>query len=236
MPVSSNTLFHFTNSINNIDRILTNDFIPHFSLEKIIVGNFMFEFAFPMVCFCDIPLSQIKNHIERYGQYGIGLSKEWGVNNKLNPALYIERNSDLSSYLEEVVKLIAGAPKKSEEAVGAPVLQLVKHLKQYESGDFPENYRFYDEREWRYVPQIKEIMDKGSFLKYRHDNGRTKRLDGVKLRFVPDDITYLIINDESEIEQMINKLRYIKSSKYDDKTIEKLISRIITVEQIMEDF
>jgi len=236
MPVSSNTLFHFTNSIQNIENILTNDFIPHFSLEKIFVGQFMFEFAYPMVCFCDIPLSQIKNHIEQYGQYGIGLSKEWGVKNKLNPALYIERNSDLSSYLQEVVKLIAGAPTRSEDVVGAPVLQLVKHLKQYESGDVPENYRFYDEREWRYVPQIKEVLDKGSFFKYKREKGHAKRLEGHKLGFIPDDITYLIINDESEIIPMINKLRDIKSTKYDDITIEKLFSRIITVEQIREDF
>lgn len=60
MPVSSNTLFHFTNSIDNIENILINDFVPHYSLEKIMVGRIIFEFAFPMVCFCDIPLSQIK--------------------------------------------------------------------------------------------------------------------------------------------------------------------------------
>ena len=64
MPISSNSLFHFTDTVENLFNILINDFIPHYSLEKIKVGNMMFEFAFPMVCFCDIPLSQIKNHIE----------------------------------------------------------------------------------------------------------------------------------------------------------------------------
>lgn len=196
----------------------------------------MFEFAFPMVCFCDIPLSQIKNHIEHYGNYGIGLSKEWGIRNRLNPVLYIELNSSLSKYLEGVIKLIAGDPKRSEEIVGESTLQLLKHLKQYDIVEASKYYRYYDEREWRHILRTKEIMDKGSYLIYRRDNGHPKKLPEHKLRFTPDDITYLIINDESEVAYMILALRQIKSSKYDEITIDKLISRILTSEQILKDF
>ena len=33
MPISSNTLFHFTNSVDNLIDILENNFIPHYSFE-----------------------------------------------------------------------------------------------------------------------------------------------------------------------------------------------------------
>jgi hypothetical protein len=82
--ISSNTLFHFTDKRENLINILENEFRPHFCLENF---NFFahdmnyregFEIAIPMVCFCDIPLSQARIHMKHYGEYGIGLSKEWG--------------------------------------------------------------------------------------------------------------------------------------------------------------
>lgn len=231
MPVSSNTLFHFTNSIDNLLNIMREDFIPHFSLEKIKLGKMNFNFAYPMVCFCDIPLSQIKNHIKHYGNYGIGLTKEWGKENKLNPVQYIERNSDLSDYLSEVVITISSGVKQSKEGLPKSTLYLIKHLKQYENKD--ENYRYYDEREWRYLPKTEEIMDENSFIIHQRSQGKRK-LANHGLRFIPNDISYIIIRDESEINLMISYLRKIKI-KYEGQ-IDKLISRIITVDQIYNDF
>ena len=98
MNISSNTLFHFTDKIENVIGILKEGFKPHFCLEDL---NFILpdepteelEWAIPMVCFCDVPLSQSKTHRKTYGNYGIGLSKEWGKNNKISPVLYAYRES-----------------------------------------------------------------------------------------------------------------------------------------------
>ena len=46
-----------------------------------------------MVCFCDIPLSQIRKHVAVYGQYGIGLTKEWGLGRKVAPVYYLVKDS-----------------------------------------------------------------------------------------------------------------------------------------------
>ena len=48
--------------------ILQNDFYPKFSLEKFsFKNNYTNQFAISMISFCDIPLSQIKLHVNRYG-------------------------------------------------------------------------------------------------------------------------------------------------------------------------
>ncbi|MCE7059210.1 abortive infection system antitoxin AbiGi family protein [Dyadobacter sp. CY343] len=66
----------------------------------------------PMVSFCDIPLSSIRDHLETYGfeykyenfgrekskkiGYAIGLTKEWGKRNDMNPLLYLVFGSNLA--------------------------------------------------------------------------------------------------------------------------------------------
>jgi hypothetical protein len=82
--LSANSLFHFTNSFDNLLSILKEEFRPRFCLEDF---SLMFvgmstdpkqEWGVPMVCFCDLPLSQTSFHLSVYGDYGIGLTKDWG--------------------------------------------------------------------------------------------------------------------------------------------------------------
>jgi hypothetical protein len=89
--ISANTLFHFTSKLDYITNILTNEFTPRYCMESfgyLNEENNLLEIALPMVCFCDIPLSQIRNHIKNYGGYAIGLLKEWGISNGINPVMY----------------------------------------------------------------------------------------------------------------------------------------------------
>lgn len=57
-----------------------------------------------------------------------------------------------------------------------------------------------------------------------------------RLAFYADDIKYIIIKDESEIDAMITSVKAIKRGRYAKKTVDKLVSRIITVRQLKEDF
>jgi hypothetical protein len=59
-----------------------------------------FHGYYPMISFCDLPLSLAKDQFSKYGNYAIGLSKEWGVANKLNPVIYIEQNSGIAHDLK----------------------------------------------------------------------------------------------------------------------------------------
>lgn len=97
MPkISANTLFHFTNSISNLESILTFTFYQRYCLEhysSFYNGNINNNIVYiPMVSFCDIPLTQISEHSTRYGQYAIGLSKNWASKNLINPLFYLTKN------------------------------------------------------------------------------------------------------------------------------------------------
>ena len=103
--ISTNSLFHFTKKVNNIFSILENDFYPQYCIEEIIDciyhvdgGTLDSRLGVPMVCFCDIPLSQINKHTTYYGNYAIGLTKDWAKRNKINPVLYMYPNSGFTDY------------------------------------------------------------------------------------------------------------------------------------------
>ncbi|MBK7939216.1 MAG: hypothetical protein IPJ82_20015 [Lewinellaceae bacterium] len=176
--ISSNCLFHFTNNATNLVGILINGFKPRYCLEdfftfKYTSGGGAFEMAVPMVCFCDIPLSKIKGHLSDYGGFGIGLTKEWGIKNGVTPILYVNQDSETTKYIRADLITMANNPEKStnpqlhENFLG--LLRFIRFTKPYE-GKFWRNggymkdekgvekmVRFYDEREWRYVPDIKPL-------------------------------------------------------------------------------
>ncbi len=55
-----------------------------------------------MVCFCDIPLSRISDHVNFYGQYGLGMTREWATANGLNPILYLAGENSIMAELRKL--------------------------------------------------------------------------------------------------------------------------------------
>ena len=105
--ISAHTLFHFTYNKNSLLSILKNGLYVRYSLENFeSLINDKAEIAFPMVCFCDIPLSQVRRHTNTYGKYAIGLSKSWGMKNQINPIIYTYPNSATTTILNDVFENI----------------------------------------------------------------------------------------------------------------------------------
>jgi hypothetical protein len=97
------SLFHYPQKLDTLKEILVQGFKPNYCKENfsysdktdLIVG-------IPMVSFCDIPLTRITNFKKRYKEYAIGLSKEWGLRNGINPVLYATPNSFVLNSLQVV--------------------------------------------------------------------------------------------------------------------------------------
>jgi hypothetical protein len=107
--VSSNTLFHFTPKREYLLNILQNNFRPRYCLEDFTCLKpeaTSFAYALPMTCFCDLPLSQTGKHLNMYGRYGVGLTKQWGKRSGLNPVLYVQKDSSLWKDIDECSQAI----------------------------------------------------------------------------------------------------------------------------------
>jgi len=89
--LSSETLFHLTGSFDILKLILKNGFQARYIYEK-LPGRKLAYFT-KTICFCDIPLSLIKEHVNWYGTYGIGINKSISRGKGLSPVLYVHSNS-----------------------------------------------------------------------------------------------------------------------------------------------
>ncbi len=246
--ISANTLFHFTKTIDNLESILRRGFEPNYSLENMESVLDDFQIAIPMVSFCDIPLSQIHNHVDTYGCYALGLSKNWGKKKRINPVLYTYKGAAIANHIKSFLDKITldKITNDPNDDVIVPVRDFFNFIKLYE-GVLPQKDKkggkilFYDEREWRYVPIIDDedgitpFLRKESFFDERLKGIETEKLHRKKLSFTPNYIRYIIVSKESEILDMSKRIKQIKA-KFTEDEVDKLITRIISIEFINEDF
>lgn len=230
--------------------IIRDNFKVHYCTETIEVNaGKAARLAIPMISFCDIPLSQVKEHIGKYGPYGIGMTKEWATRMKLCPVQYIAKDSFFATSLALTInESIPGGKSKDQTEMSElerSVIDFLRYTKNYEGplkrkDKTIENYRYYDEREWRYVPQYTTSFPMFKSLTATGQDAAKKALDkmitGHKLHFEPSDIKYIIVKSDGEISEFIDTIKSAKGNTYTHKDTERLTSRIITAEQIERDF
>lgn len=245
MPLSANTLIHFTADKTSLKSILEENFRVFNCSEEVDFGTEKVRYVVPMVSFCDIPLSEIKAHISKYGRYGIGMTKAWGVRHRLNPVLYMAQGSHLSeSYRNAFVHFADLELGKDGKwtVEQKSLIDVIRYIKNYE-GDLTrksnttKNYRFSDEREWRYVPPFSEACEMviGAPDYQKDKKSYDCHLENLRLTFEPNDIKYIIIDNDAEIGEFIDHLRRAKGKKYSLDDIERLTTRILTTQQIEQD-
>ena len=244
-------LFHFT-TMEGLYGILEDTFSVSYAREKIVGVRKSTQFAVPMVSFCDLKLSELKAHMDKYGPYGIGLTKKWANKNGLNPVFYVNKHSPFTGNfikaVEGLFKQVDSVKKFSEGDAAAinymNTMNAYRYMKNYEgelkrrSRKTNKNYRFADEREWRYVPLLGETDF--AFVPVDRISTREKKetcnqmISHLKLAFQPDDIKYLIIESDDEIAKLIHHLQQVKG-RFNERTRQRLASRILTSEQIRND-
>ena len=240
--VSANTLFHFTSKLQYLVGILKSDFIPRYNLEELVLGNDSVRIGVPMVSFCDIPLSSISEHLDKYGQYALGMSMKWANKKKLNPVLYIKNNSTLSKQLWYLTREITVNPETDDLDLVSHLVEIMRYFKTFEGlftfrtkGSKELNIKFYDEREWRYVPNHIKFRGMEVLLEENFAKLKDKSLPDYKLAFTPKDIKYLIVSTDKEISPLIKSIKDSERN-YSYKDVELLHSRIMTIDQIKNDF
>ena len=105
-----------------------------------------------MVSFCDLPLSTVGEHLKCYGNYGIGMTKEWGLKNGLNPVIYLCSESNLAKHFGNLLKLFL---EKGDNKEWNAFYEIVSLIKTY-NGNIEKNGKklkkislFYFQRLWK---------------------------------------------------------------------------------------
>jgi hypothetical protein len=243
------TLFHFTDRESLYD-ILSSTFKVSYAREKILGGSNKKEFAVPMVSFSDLRLSELKDNIGSYGKFGIGLKKSWAIQNGLNPVMYVSNESffteNFMDGIDDFFNITINYTDfsgKYEKAYNNTINTL-RYMKNYSgtltrsNGVTVKDFIFANEREWRYVPRISESIlpfaPIGKIRTKKQKSEYNENASHIRLGFTPDDINYLIVENDSDINNLINHLRRVKNG-FEPDIIDKLASRILTYEQINKD-
>lgn len=108
--ISSDNLHHFTRSFETLKSILIYGFYPHITEEDVsfILKNLPnAKIGYPVVCFCDLPSSLLNEHTKLYGNYGVSLSKHWGIRNGINPVMYVtDSDAQVMRYYRKIQEVI----------------------------------------------------------------------------------------------------------------------------------
>ncbi|MFP3835177.1 abortive infection system antitoxin AbiGi family protein [Chryseobacterium sp. SIMBA_028] len=280
MQKSSNSLLHFTKNLEVIIKILEDKFYGSYCIESFQYQNLSYYLPVPKISFCDIPEETIRQYTH-YGKYCIGLSKEWGKRNQLNPVLYIERNSSIAkSFITAYKGTDAGVHlvnksveeltilfnrMKSDDSLGLEekdnmnrsieeMLDRIEalgkivtfgqympfYVKPYEADlirkdETTLNYRFYDEREWCFVPSELQTSNEHymtceqfNIWREKDENRKKPLLKKVALSFDFNDITHLIVENEVDLVNLKSAIDKISSPLITEKSKNHLKS-IITI-------
>jgi Putative abortive phage resistance protein AbiGi, antitoxin len=244
MPPRSRTLFHFTKSLDTLKLILSEGFWPRYCAEDTRWHGQIDaqSVAFPMVCFCDIPLSRISDHVNFYGQYGLGMTREWATVNGLNPILYLAGENSVMAALRKLNAHASTLAEKDRDPAKKTTRYVYSHTKPVSGvmivDGAPVEKDFYLESEWRYVPQHDEIK---AYLRHttftdtdrlKVENEKTSK--HCRLKFTPKDIKYIFVRSDADIPEIINFIQ-IALDHYPHADTKVLMSRVTSLESIQGD-
>lgn len=255
MAVSANTLFHFTNN-NSLKSILSSrGFFAQYSdehFEDLLSPSSIYRISLiPLISFCDLTIIQLSRdsvHTKTFGEFGIGLTKSWGIKNKVSPVVYVHKNSQPSNQIYKLIKLFRKHSKANGESelistARKELIDSFKFIKPYQ-GKWQKGSKipagepeliYYNEREWRYCPLLDDFKVL-SGVKTGSDKVKellNKKLKSLYINFEPSDVKYIIVKRNDDINEFVSVINKLKIST---KQKNELITKIITFEEINEDY
>jgi uncharacterized protein Smg (DUF494 family) len=254
--VSSEYLYHFTSEINHVINILKIGFKPFYCLESLdylaLTDNSgkKIEMAYPMVCFCDLSEDKQTAHKSKFGRYSIALKKSWGESNYLTPVVYCSEQTLSATSLKLLIKHaednIEKLPEFQSNRLRNALSLLLMHYKPYQGFSYNKTKlkfestttRFYDEREWRYIPLnidgLRYYLCRPDFENIENREFENREIQRKNtLQFSIEDIKYVNLVNFSEVKiilrelkdtfkkgemlQLLNKIRIVERTKSLDK-------------------
>jgi hypothetical protein len=212
--MSSQTNEYLVRCVDNPDYLLEplveNKFVCRYSIEEFkeyFEEGKSKKFGVPMVCFCDVGEEYLAEHSLTYGDYRIYMKKEWGIRNQLLPIHYIHNEND--NHVQSLRILYDYLKEGNNNFVLENVLiRLLSYIKPYKK----DKKLYYDEREWRFIPQnfssdfLLDINNNTTTSKCNKTTINEKEQDKLKLynnywlEFTIKDIHCVSVPDISDVK------------------------------------
>ena len=225
MPnLSSTTLFHFTSSLDVIQKILLGGIKYGLFAEKLPKGNLAYFVR--GISFCNIPLSMISEHVEWYGHYAIGIKRSALRALGASPVFYV--HSDTRKY--------PSGKDADIELLNNPFLCYLKQHLGYQYHRVKNSYlrkSFYDEKEWRIFAGTPTIDRYTSLVNLegirRHKDLLTPSISPLRINL--DMIGYIILDSSSDFAPFDSFLKTNFPAERDN-----YLTKILFYSQIRKDF
>lgn len=199
-------IFHYTSCLNYLRDILTHGFWPRFCVEEFdwLLGDAT-HIAFPIVCFCDIPIAAAGDHRIRYGRYALAVSKVWAITHDVNPVWYVQVGTSIRTHLEKLLFQESPATLDAIPPTLKPLLPFLKKTVGAQPDRGPvsrpgylEVVDFEQELEWRHTPSsLRDTWKIGSTRHIvndaDHELSRNQRLE---LKHTAIEVVYVQTEDE----------------------------------------
>ena len=226
--ISSTTLFNFTDTYEHLVSNLVNGFYCGDIYERMPFSGSV-GYMVPMVSFCDIPLGQIKHHLTWYGNFGIGIKRDYARMHSVNPVWYYHSDNPIIKRLYQT--------KGRSGLANSDILPYLKQFlgKQKDLSGVEKIKKFYDEREWRFIPNHDDYIPKLLLDSHKvNENYVTRHRRETIMPLSLDKIEYIIVENlenKKDIFQILKSLSKKRNVNY-----ENLISSVLTTSQIRKDF
>ena len=214
--ISTATINHFTKYDNLVSIIKAKRFEPHFCLVNVEHINWLKiieltpqelgtipNFAYPMVCFTDLPRDKWHIHKKKYGECVITMTEEWKIKYSLMPVIYLISGSLvadnlLSRCLQFAWKYVNNLPDGTPHKKGHAnfIHLLLEYIKPYK--DAKHNY--YDEREWRFIPWHCFNENPMCLTEEEYNNQAIREASNKRLLENPENLLQFTFDDIVSIE------------------------------------
>ncbi len=223
MALSGEYLIHRTRNLETLKKILkSKEFLYQYCKEEFQFGSIevdnviqQFNVAIPMICFSDINLEYLSEHINNgYGHFGICMNKYWAKEKGFTPVLYIDNWSDLGHrffnlYDKQYKETRKDLSSNVKHEILQGILDLIGYIKNYNKiiptlkTKVPMGYNYYDEREWRLVCNkglLKTVRAEVYEEKSEEFNLAAKECSE---KFDYTDIKYIFVENEDQKKELI---------------------------------
>lgn len=252
--IQADTLFTFCTELDYILPSIEHKMIPPRYCEEDISFLNLDEFkkaAYPMKCFCDINLHRLTEHLRWYGYYGLAFTKEWGINNRIQPVQYINSNSYLCKDFSTAFSAAYASDRRNESEVQKTLKNYLLHemmyYKPYDGTMVSRTTKeakakcFTDECEWRFIPDVtiagyEQVYFDEAILNAGILNEISKSMFGIKeisLGFDYTDLKYIIVKTLEDFDSLAARIGSWSLGIDEER---RLLSKIIVWDISKEDF